>query len=222
MKKIVTLLLVPLMLLPAACATVYTAASIEAWVVDEETKKPVEGVIVVANWQLLEAGLDGSKPRGQLMIMETVTDRDGRFAFPAWGPKAAVTGRLGADSPGLAFFKPGYFPTQQSNELIDMNGPLFTASRWNGKTIPMARHENDWAKYLDRHASLKVTLGFATVYSQECEWKKLPKMLAALEKEGKQLTSQGRKDAWGITSLDSIRPDTKCGSVEQFFSEYLK
>ncbi|MEN8107236.1 MAG: hypothetical protein ABFS22_04440, partial [Pseudomonadota bacterium] len=30
----------------------YSAESTEGWVIDADTKKPVEGVIVVANWQL--------------------------------------------------------------------------------------------------------------------------------------------------------------------------
>ena len=31
-----------------ACSNTYSAKAIEAWVVDQETKKPLEGVIVVA------------------------------------------------------------------------------------------------------------------------------------------------------------------------------
>ena len=46
-------LLLMLLLLPLqSCAFYYSAAPIEAWVVDAETGKPLEGVIVSANWQL--------------------------------------------------------------------------------------------------------------------------------------------------------------------------
>src|SRR3990172_3705709 len=74
-----------------ACALVslkYSAEPIEARVVDAETKQPLEGVIVTANWELVEGTLAGG-PRvlGQMMVMEAVTDANGRFSFPALGPK---------------------------------------------------------------------------------------------------------------------------------------
>src|SRR6266540_7096039 len=102
------LLLVWLMSLHA-CST-YSAKPIEAWVVDEETKQPLEGVIVVANWEL-RYGLEGGAY--QLTIMETVTDKNGRFYFPGWGPKAIPKelpsgARLKEDDPGLLFYKHGY------------------------------------------------------------------------------------------------------------------
>ena len=37
-----------------ACADpYYTAAPIEAWVVDADTGAPIEGAVVTANWQLV-------------------------------------------------------------------------------------------------------------------------------------------------------------------------
>ena len=64
-----------------ACSNTYSAKAIEAWVVDAETKKPLEGVIVVAHWEL-NYGLEGGGAY-QLQVMEDVTDKKGRFYFPA-------------------------------------------------------------------------------------------------------------------------------------------
>lgn len=72
-----------------ACASPYpshySAEAIEAKVIDADTKKPIEGVIVTASWQLL-GGMEGSLPIGQMQVMETQTGSDGVFRFPAWGP----------------------------------------------------------------------------------------------------------------------------------------
>lgn len=53
-----------------ACATPirYSAEPIEAWVVDAETKQPLDGVVVTANWQLKEGTFGGSVQVGQLMV----------------------------------------------------------------------------------------------------------------------------------------------------------
>src|SRR3989442_12447607 len=94
-----------------ACAFVlppmYSAEGIEAWVVDEDSGQPLEGGVVVANWELM-GGLHPDTV-GQLMVMETVTDANGRFSFPAWGPKLRPPGGyLDSHDPALTLFKSGY------------------------------------------------------------------------------------------------------------------
>ena len=83
----------------------YTAEPIEAWVVDPETNQPLQDVIVVAHWQL-KGGLEGGNRVGQMMVMETVTDAQGRFYFPGWGPKfRPLNGELKTGSPRIAAFQ---------------------------------------------------------------------------------------------------------------------
>jgi hypothetical protein len=88
----------------AACAagppSRYSAESLEAWVVDDETSQPLEGVNVVAHWALF--GGMHTDVVGQLMVMETVTDAQGRFFFPAWGPKKRPQGFLWYADPTLS------------------------------------------------------------------------------------------------------------------------
>ena len=67
----------------------YTAEPIEGWVVDKENGQPLEGVIVVAHWQL-EGGFEGGYPMGQMRVLETLTDAQGRYYFAGWGPVAPV------------------------------------------------------------------------------------------------------------------------------------
>src|SRR5437762_5403722 len=62
----------------------YRAEPLAATVVDAESGEPLEGVIVVAHWEV-------DNPYGaavaQVMVTETTTGKQGTFAFPAWGPK---------------------------------------------------------------------------------------------------------------------------------------
>jgi hypothetical protein len=85
----------------------YSAKEIRATVVDGATGQPLEDVIVVARWVLKRMYGDGP----HLHIAETVTDRDGKFLIPAWGPKSrpALMG-LSNESPRLLLFKHGYVP----------------------------------------------------------------------------------------------------------------
>ena len=57
------------------CAKEYSAKAIEAWVVDANSGQPLEGVAVVAHWEL-NYGLEGGGAY-QLIVMETVTDSAG-------------------------------------------------------------------------------------------------------------------------------------------------
>src|SRR5436309_13574367 len=58
----------------------YSAAPIEAWVVDADTNEPLAGVTVTANSQLVSGTLARGEIRnGQHMVMDAVTARHGRF-----------------------------------------------------------------------------------------------------------------------------------------------
>jgi hypothetical protein len=81
-------------------------------VVDSATARPLEGVVVVARWVLRRMGGDG--PR--LHIAETVTDQQGEFMIPGWGPKARpALMELQDKSPQLLLFKHGYVPAELHN-----------------------------------------------------------------------------------------------------------
>lgn len=151
----------------------YSAEAIEAWVIDAETKKPLEGVIVVAHWQLFYSTVGGRVPAGQLEIMETVTDNNGRFYFPAWGPKKvpkykpqkgdiwiayipflAPDGYLDDSDPALLLFKPGYeYAGLQNPTRSHTDHSPVRRSVWNGKTIQMTKFmgtPEEWFKMLER------------------------------------------------------------------------
>lgn len=196
-----------------ACAKplTYSAEPIEAWVIDAETKKPMEGVIVTANWQLVEGTLGGSRPLGQLKVMEAVTDKNGRFAFPAWGPIEVTTGHLVSEDPQLLIFKSGYQYLRLYNQYTsdrELRLRPVRRSDWNGKTIEVKQLVgNGKNTYLDW--SFQIDLRFLT---ETDAWKQTPCALLALDAEAKRV---GLK---GILSFVSVsNPDQRDG-INEFFA----
>jgi hypothetical protein len=105
----------------ALLTLLFAVASVVAWsepataagpwrgqVVDAETNKPLEGVVVLAQWDKLSPGTIHAA-RAFYDVDEVVTDADGRFVIPerrVLTPNPFVT----LDGPILLMFKPGYGP----------------------------------------------------------------------------------------------------------------
>ena len=90
----------------------YSAKEIRATIVDAATGRPIEGTVVVAVWQL--ETVSGEGPR--LQVTEAVTDAQGQFFIPGWGPKLRPPmTEFGNKSPYLVVFKSGYVPIRLHN-----------------------------------------------------------------------------------------------------------
>src|SRR5690242_16777699 len=99
--KLVLIAAVGLLLAWVVAGCFYFAKPLAGRVVEAGTPTPVPGVTVVADWQL-QGGMEGGTARGHVALEETVTDADGRFAFPGWGPRFAFPwGRLKERDPLL-------------------------------------------------------------------------------------------------------------------------
>lgn len=194
----------------------YSAESIEGWVVDADTNEPLEGVVVVAAWIL-----DGwTTPFikfdrvGTLELMESVTDSDGRFNFPAWGPlRRPRDGVLWAQDPELLFFKSGYDIEILSNPLtskIPTNS--VRTSRWNGKTIKLKKFEGDVKRYANRVRSF----GDGSVENalEDCSWQKIPNTIIALRRENERLEQYGVRGVTVERMLPLPGKDDPCGALE--------
>lgn len=229
----------------SACASTreYYGAPIEAWVVDAESGKPVEGVAVMAVWKYKWGTIGGTAGEGSLVVMEAVTDSNGRFAFPAWGPERLPPAKgvwFGAEAyldtwtdPALYLLKPGYrylrlgnYPHEQA-----IDNPM-RKSAWNGKTVRMERAPKTDADHARQIYSLNNEVARAVegmpTNQRECEWRKIPRMIKALHEERKRLEQLG---AWTVhyRSIDqSLLANEKqqlakgCGSVHLFLRGALR
>jgi hypothetical protein len=228
--------------LPACAGPLrYSAAPIEAWVVDKETNQPLEGVVVVAHWALESTSRivpHQTNPAGSLMILEAVTGKDGRFYFPAWGPKWHLgSGELTDSDPELILFKNGYKYIHVSNsrylrpsKYSDVGKPSGTESKptgskrisfWSRERIELEKFRGTMDEYAKHLSSLDISLRFA--YDNEnCEMKQVPKMIIALHYEEKHF-----KEAKVYSSLTSLNrylsPDykDKCG-LKELLKQYLQ
>jgi hypothetical protein len=171
--------------LPAA----YSGAEIRGWVVDAETKKPLEGVHVVAQW-ILRTGIFHGEHVIRLQILETVTDAKGEYYFPAWGPKARppLSELEWGFDPILGFFKAGYKPDGRSNYSPPPADEAEMSRRfsvWHGKTIalePFRGTAETWVTYLE---NIQISLGWGqetggVVGTMNDYWKDMPRMVLAI------------------------------------------
>ncbi len=226
-KFIVQWLLLLASTLPlAACAMplTYSAEPIEARVIDADTQQPLAGVIVTANWQLEKGTPGGNIQVGQLMVMEAVTDKDGKFTFPGWGPKTVWKGFFTNEDPQLLLFKSGYEYQRlynKYNSTRELRTRKVRRSDWSGKIIELKPFKGTQEVYARTLSSLSISLRFA--YDNEnCEMKSVPRMLITLYLEEKRF-----REAKVYNSLPSLNHELhdseyqdKCG-IRSVLRSYL-
>ena len=221
-------------------AAEYGATPIEAWIVDDQTGKPIEGVNVVAHWELEREVATlvptmpfGNDPRGplQLQIMETVTDANGRFYFPAWGPLSApLMAYLKDRDPELVFFKEGYIPSERvgGHDPYDFDPSVSgTRQSWaNGKTFKLKKFEGDmntdagmkaYAYAIETHP---VSFFFYIKIGHTCDWTRTPRMFGTVVKLKQEFRAKLIPSS--LPNLQSFPNQNTCGSAEELLKDYFK
>jgi hypothetical protein len=216
-----------LLVMQTGCAAIYhgsySAEPIEATVVDTETGEPLEGVIVVAHWQLMHLTFGGRVPVGSFKVMEAVTDQSGVFRFPAWGPEVNATrGRLEEHSPQLVLFKQGYSYKDLANKLERDHSTKSSkrSSDWHGKTVKLKVIKGTTEQVTNYSRLNHVLDRIATSSGGECSWKNIPRTIAKLAQQDSQFKSKG---IGGFSSLPQSLISNEeyfskkgCGSVASF------
>src|SRR5437016_10628057 len=139
----------------------YTSEAIEAWVVDADTGQPIEGAVVTANWQLVGFTVDtGGSKRGQLAVMETTTDANGRFFFQGFTKLNLSFGELRDQDPQILIFKPGYRYIGGGNDYTmgaSSPGP-HRKSQLSGNRLQMSKADPDPRKQANDLIGLTTSL----------------------------------------------------------------
>ena len=194
----------------------YSAEPIKARVVDEETKQPIEGVVVVAQWILMRGGYSGRIPVGTLHVLETVTDANGNFSFPAWGPLANTTeGSLDREDPIIWFFKPGYGIGGISNHISYSDKPSRRKWERSGTTIELEIFKGtkrEYALHVGSRPSNLLENPNPNLLG-DCHFTKTPLMAAAIDVELQALEKQGYQGGGFRISLLLPEYAAKCGFV---------
>lgn len=117
----------------------YSAKEIRATVVAEDIRQPLEGVVVVAQWVLYRGGLGHGGHGPLLHIAEAVTNAQGEFTIPGWGPKLRLPlTHLDEASPAMLLFKHGYMPLRLHNGGPDDTPDRFDFSKFTTTQINRA------------------------------------------------------------------------------------
>lgn len=203
-----------------ACSSSYRGAAIEGRVVDAETKQPVKDVVVVIEWQLYGGFWHGDL-LGRLLLQETVTDVEGRYRFPAWGPLRGEKGDIDHASPVLNFYKRGYkFTVLRNHGYPDpaekLPDPLI--SEWDGKTIDLEPHTGN----LDRKGYYEEMGECCHLYSLDdvkCAWQQMPRMTAVLMKRRLEYLDKG--ESTSLPYKERLYRTGQCADPEKVLREYL-
>ena len=173
--------------------SLYSAPALEAWIVDADTKQPVEGVVVAASWQSETHTYGGRYPGEVIHIMEAITDAKGHFSIPGWGPVLVKRGHVEEESPKLIVFMPGYEFLTLWSETGGPSGTNYRAA-WNKTRIDIKRSEKATLKQLERLTS---ELRYVIEKPEECRWRLLPKMILTIRQSRLELKAIGQTPfAW--------------------------
>jgi len=171
----------------------YVGAPIEARVVDDKSGGGLEGVHVVAAWQV-KGGWEGGNIEGYLEVRETVTDTNGMFRIPGWGPKANPWhGGFGETAPRIMLFKPGYeYRSVANKQPPTTRGKL--VSDWDGKTIALSEFVGPPAMYYEKLGWLRTHLHTLDNGAGD-HWREIPRFLCAGARFERKLAAEGAPDA---------------------------
>jgi hypothetical protein len=208
----------------------YSANPIHATVVDSATGKPIPDVIVVTRWQLEDVN---GHFAGNFHVDEAITNAQGEFSIPAWGPTAVPRDprnpiyslRMGPMEPDIILFKRGYqFGVEQgpweSAYLGDpaWKGEAIRTSYWNAKTIKLVAFSGS-----DEHYNRTLALSMSALPWGNCHWTRMPRMVAALVMEGNRLSYvQGFNAVLRLDELSEKEDGRYCGAAPKILGPYLK
>ena len=220
-----------------ACSVTYQFAPIEAWVIDAETGKPIEGAVVTANWELVKGGLDGPRYYGQLEVKETITDANGRFFFEGFSREDSSGAELRESDPQVLIFKAGYKFERFTNDYPDGGAGLKKLRRTaavSGKRVSLQKSPLVKEQVRSAHSDLVLYLGFLikvmphTNESENCYWQKIPQMLkeTRVQEESMKRAGIGQSSIYAhlIANNDQYMSKAKvpCIAPKKLFGEESK
>ncbi len=191
-------------LLLRGCFSFYYAKAIEAWIIDAETHKPVQGAVVVARWKLVY-GLEGGYAY-DWVVMETVTDESGRFTFPAWGPRIKPAflpwdARLEYADPEIKSYKFGYAGVIHNPSIAgkeskhfrvaldySVHGPWVREWILNGETFEYQPAKGDLTLLTKELYGFDLDLN--NIRGDGCEYIRIPRALNAVKNAYELLIAQ--------------------------------
>ena len=172
-------------------AGIYRFDAIKGIVLDKETRKPVEGVVVVGHWGLRTNQIMSSSYEGPLVVKEAVTDKDGKFTIPASvATDIHKRGHFNAEMyPEIAFFKSGYdFTVYRHSAIEPMSGNPVTYNTVTGDDYLMSKWLPDSKAQMKRLENMFQSFGLINTAGTCADYETVtPLLLTALRSERDRL-----------------------------------
>lgn len=221
---------------------VYFAKDIRGQVVDDVSGEPLEGVIIVAQWELVREVIPflvNESYGDTLKIIEVVSDKEGKYLIPGWGPiPRPLFFHLEEGDPSIEFFKSGYYPNGASNEVRSQySRNSIRRSQWDGKTVRLRKFSGQPQEYIEQDGrfknEIKVT-GTLDEYAfkirimqgrlgwdkESDEWRNYPRLIIAMKEECERLKAAMSRRECPINNTMGLWGGEK--NVNQFLKEYQK
>jgi hypothetical protein len=211
----------------------YWAKPIDATVVDAETQQPLAGVTVMAHWEIANGTFAGGPHIvGQISVEEAVTDSNGRFHLPGWGPRYAGAidgGFYSGASPEIFLFKSGYeFWIQgndnPSNRTYDHS--FVQRSDWDGKTIGLKKFAEGQQQYAEHLRKLDQAIVDLLTRTKSCTWEQIPTIVKALYEQQRQFEAEGVTTFGGphlfIVNAREYYANAGCAPSEEWIERFAK
>jgi hypothetical protein len=172
----------------------YSSPEIHARVVTP-TGEPIEGAIVVANWGITSNWFNA--PLGQLALYEAVTNKNGEFRIPQWGPRHLSKGTIQGTEPTVRIFHPDFVPLVINNGFTLKSAAAIIKFRLQDQDITLEPSNGSVVEYEAALRTLNHSLDFIfldppVTETGRCYWKVMPKMLSALQEMTDKLQREGQ------------------------------
>lgn len=183
---------------------------IKGQVVAADTRKPLEGALVIALWRLVDVASEG--PGGYARVEVAESGKDGRFIIPSWASFKPwqLLYKIENYAPFVLVFKPGY-KINHSNKSSRDGHPGDTSMTDDEKRRIKDRDRLDPAKMeriqndKERLESLE-QLGWIDFYERHVTKKHLHKILNSYEAEVNNL-SNNENSKWQL--LNNVADDKR-------------
>jgi len=191
----------------------FSADAITAYVVDADTGAPIAGANVLAMW-VMKSGLENNTTN-YAMVMEAVTDANGKFELPAWGPKnVSGRGQITALAPLFIILKSGYSQGRGANRSAEP-APFHMTSDWNGKTFKLTRFDGTPDQYADYLGTYLIG-DVESLLRNGCHGMSFLRFLRALDLLSHELKARGVRTLLADAQHLSDSFASRCGPIVQY------
>lgn len=184
--------------------------------------RPLVGAIVVANWER-KHWMHGIS-LGQLAVHEVVTNQNGEFILPQWGPLFLPDGEASSSLSRIRIFYPNYVPLVEYHfdRKKSLNPGDLSREHLREHALVLKPFQGSMAEYEEVLYGLSHSTSFAIFGDDPCGWKKIPHLTLALRDVKSALVREGLGKDFQSLYETALVSQALCGDAEKFFQAFQK